>query len=39
LERAHNALKNDAEIKRLREVGQLIGRFWPRDDESVRSGS
>ena len=39
LERAHNALKNDAEIKRLREVGQLVGRFWRRDDESVNSES
>lgn len=39
LERAHNALKNDAEIKRLREVGQLVGRFWRRDDEPAGSES
>lgn len=39
LERAHNAVKNDVEIKRLREVGQLVGRFWRRDDESARSES
>jgi hypothetical protein len=34
LERAQNSIKNDAEIKRLREVGQVLGRFWQRDESA-----
>ncbi len=37
LERARHAIKNDAEIKRLREVGQLLGKFWQREDDSAAS--
>lgn len=33
LERARNAMKSSEEIKRLREVGQLLGRFWQRQDD------
>jgi hypothetical protein len=36
LERARKSVKDDAEIKRLREVGQLLGRFWQREDDSAR---
>jgi hypothetical protein len=35
LERARDSVKNDAEIKRLRELGQLLGRFWQREDDSA----
>jgi len=34
LERAREVVKNSPEIKRLREVGQLLGIFWKREDES-----
>ena len=34
LERAQESVKNSAEIKRLREVGQLLGIFWKREEES-----
>ena len=37
LERAQKSVKDDAEIKRLREVGQLLGRFWQSEEESARS--
>jgi len=36
LERAHRSVKNDVDIKRLRESGQSLGRFWSREDESAR---
>jgi hypothetical protein len=34
LERARNAVKCNEEIKRLREVGQLLGRFWQRQNDA-----
>jgi hypothetical protein len=37
LERAQKSVKDDADIKRLREVGKVLGRFWQGEEESVRS--
>jgi hypothetical protein len=34
LERARNAIKSNEEIKRLREVGQLLGKFWQRQSDA-----
>lgn len=33
LQWARDAVTNDVEIKRLREVGLLLGTFWPRQDD------
>lgn len=32
LEQAQKSVKNDEEIKRLRDVGRLLSRFWERED-------
>ena len=37
LERARNSVKDNAEIKRLRELGQLLGKFWEHEDDSQRA--
>lgn len=37
LERARNSIKNNPEVKRLRELGQLLGRFWQRESEPPRA--
>lgn len=33
LKRAQESVQNDAEIKRLRALGQVLGRFWEKEDE------
>jgi hypothetical protein len=33
LERAREAVQNDAEIKRMRLLGQTLGRFWEHDEK------
>ncbi len=35
LTRARESVQNDAEIKRLRTLGQVLSRFWERQDETV----